>query len=100
MVDFGGILRALDDAGVRHILIGGAAATAHGAARLTQDIDVVYDRAVDNLERLVAALIPHDPYLRGAPLLTPLARFAFAGPSPVNLIDANVAAPARRTSGQ
>ncbi len=67
MVDFGGILRALDDARVRHILIGGAAATAHGAARLTQDIDVVYDRAVDNLERLVAALTPHDPYLRGAP---------------------------------
>lgn len=67
MVDFGGILRTLADSGVRYILIGGAAATAHGAARLTQDVDVVYDRAQDNLERLVAALKPHGPYLRGAP---------------------------------
>ena len=66
-MDFGGILRTLADSGVRFILIGGAAAIAHGAARLTQDVDVVYDRARDNLERLVSALTPHGPYLRGAP---------------------------------
>jgi hypothetical protein len=49
------------------ILIGGAAAVVHGASRLTQDIDVVYARTGENLRRLVAALAPYRPYLRGAP---------------------------------
>jgi len=34
---------------------------------LTQDLDVVYDRSPENIERLVSALAPHHPYLRGAP---------------------------------
>jgi hypothetical protein len=34
---------------------------------LTQDLDVVYRRSAENLHRLVAALAPHAPYLRGAP---------------------------------
>ncbi len=49
------------------ILVGGAAATAHGSARLTQDLDVVYSRNPENLGRLVQALATHEPYLRGAP---------------------------------
>jgi predicted nucleotidyltransferase len=53
--------------GVRFILIGGGAATVHGSARLTLDVDVVYARDPDNSNRLVAALSPHQPYLRGAP---------------------------------
>jgi hypothetical protein len=52
---------------VRFIIVGGAAATAHGSARLTQALDIVYERSRDNLRRLVAALAPHQPYLRGAP---------------------------------
>lgn len=67
MTDLGGLLAALVDAGVEFIVVGGAAATAHGASRLTQDIDVVYSREPDNLERLAAALAPHAAYLRGAP---------------------------------
>ncbi len=67
MIDFPGLLRALSDAGIRFIIVGGAAATAHGSTRLTQDLDVVYARDRDNLERLVRALTPHEPYLRGAP---------------------------------
>ncbi len=67
MIDFPALLRALVDAGVDFIIVGGAAATAHGSARLTQDLDVVYGRAPDNLRRLVEALAPHEPYLRGAP---------------------------------
>jgi hypothetical protein len=43
------------------------AATVHGSARLTQDVDIVYDRSPDNVERLVRALAPFEPYLRGAP---------------------------------
>ncbi|MGK2859909.1 MAG: nucleotidyl transferase AbiEii/AbiGii toxin family protein [Thermoanaerobaculia bacterium] len=67
MVDFEGLLRALSGAGVDFIIIGGVAATAHGSARLTTDLDIVYSRAPENLERIVKALAPHAPYLRGAP---------------------------------
>ena len=42
MIDFPGLLRALSEAGVQYIIVGGAAATAHGSARLTQDLDIVY----------------------------------------------------------
>jgi hypothetical protein len=67
MIDFERLLEALSGAGVEFILVGGVAATVHGSARLTQDIDVVYARARENLERLVTALAAHGPYLRGAP---------------------------------
>jgi predicted nucleotidyltransferase len=67
VIDYRALLRALADAGVRFIIVGGAAATAHGAARLTQDLDIVYRRDAENLRRLAAALAPHEPYLRGAP---------------------------------
>lgn len=67
MTDFAGLLRALSDAGVEFIIVGGAAATAHGAARLTVDLDIVYARNAENVSRLVRALQSHQPYLRGAP---------------------------------
>jgi hypothetical protein len=67
MTDFAAILRCLAEGQVDFILIGGAAAQAHGSARLTRDIDVVYSRSARNIVRLVAALAPHRPYLRGAP---------------------------------
>ena len=67
MTDFSAFLRILADAGVEYILVGGAAATVHGSARLTLDIDIVYHRTPHNLVRLRDALASHDPYLRGAP---------------------------------
>jgi len=67
VIDFPALLRVLDAHGVRFLIVGGAAATAHGSARLTQDLELVYDRSPENLERLVRALAPHEPYLRGAP---------------------------------
>ncbi len=67
MTDFPSLLRALVDAQVEFIIVGGLAATIHGSSRLTQDIDVVYARSDDNLQRLTRALAPHQPYLRGAP---------------------------------
>jgi predicted nucleotidyltransferase len=67
MTDFAGLLRIITTAGVEFILIGGVAATVHGSARLTRDVDVVYRRTDDNHRRLVAALSPVSPYLRGAP---------------------------------
>lgn len=67
MTDFRGLLDALVSGGVDFVLIGGVAATIHGSTRLTTDVDVVYSRDRENLERIVRALAPHDPYLRGAP---------------------------------
>ncbi len=67
MTDFAALLTALARHQVDFIVIGGAAAIAHGSARLTQDLDIVYDRSPENLKRLVAALADHQPYLRGAP---------------------------------
>ena len=56
---------------VRFIVIGGGAAIAHGLARLTYDVDVVYARDPENIRNLSAALQGHKPYLRGAPLGLP-----------------------------
>ena len=61
------IIEVLGKKKVRFILIGGMAAVVHGSARATYDIDVVYARDSENIERLVKALQLHDPYLRGAP---------------------------------
>ncbi len=52
---------------VEFILIGGLAAMAHGSARATVDVDIVYKRTLENLRRIETTLAPHDPYLRGAP---------------------------------
>jgi len=67
VTDFSAILLALDSAGVEYILVGGVAATVHGSARLTLDVDIVYRRTPENLARLVEGFAPHRPYLRGAP---------------------------------
>ena len=67
MTDFRALLRALAEGRVDFIIIGGLAAAVHGSARLTQDVDCLYSRTPANLERLVAALGSHAPYLRGAP---------------------------------
>lgn len=65
--DFQRIIPNLVDHGVEFILVGGIAAIAHGSARATYDVDVVYARRKANLERLVASLSHLSPYLRGAP---------------------------------
>ena len=66
-MDFSGLLHALVEQRVEFIIVGGVAATLHGSARVTQDLDIVYDRSPQNLRHLVAALRGHRPYLRGAP---------------------------------
>lgn len=65
--DFRGLIRTLSQAGVEFIVVGGAAATGHGSARLTSDLDIVYRRTAENISRLVSTLAPLNPYLRGAP---------------------------------
>jgi hypothetical protein len=67
MTDFASLIRLLSKHNVEFIIVGGAAATAHGSARLTQDLDIVYRRTPSNMSRLVECLAPYSPYLRGAP---------------------------------
>ncbi len=67
MTDFAGILRVLLQNKVEFILVGGVAAVAHGSARATFDVDVVYARSRDNMARLAEAISPLEPCLRGAP---------------------------------
>lgn len=67
MTDFQQLLQTLAAARVEYIVVGGVAAAAHGSARSTQDLDIVYRRSDENLEKLVAALSPLNPYPREAP---------------------------------
>src|SRR5262252_2335553 len=67
MTDYENLLTLLERAGVEFVIVGGVAASAHGSARVTEDLDVVYSRSPQNIKRLVAALSAINPYLRGAP---------------------------------
>jgi hypothetical protein len=67
------LLRTLDERGVRYVIVGGLAAAAQGAGRVTFDIDVVPDWSTENLGRLAEAL-----RVLGAKLRVP------DGPEPVD----------------
>lgn len=67
MIDYQRLLQALSAHAVNFVIVGGVAATIHGSARLTSDLDVVYDRSSENVRRMVASIGPLNPYLRGAP---------------------------------
>lgn len=55
-VELFAILHRLCAAEVRFIVVGGVAGILQGASLTTADVDVVYDLASDNLERLVPVL--------------------------------------------
>jgi hypothetical protein len=67
MNDFQTLLGGLRAEDVSFVIVGGVAATLHGSARLTTDLDIVYERSPENCARLARALDPLDPYLRGTP---------------------------------
>ncbi|HYI12527.1 MAG TPA: hypothetical protein VEK57_25975 [Thermoanaerobaculia bacterium] len=67
MIRFRPLLAALSAESVQFVIVGGIAAILHGSARVTYDLDIVYNRSPENLQRLVAALGPFNPYPRGAP---------------------------------
>jgi hypothetical protein len=52
---------------VKFIVIGGVAGNLHGSARVTYDLDLVYSRDRENIQRIAGLLRPFAPYLRGAP---------------------------------
>lgn len=67
MTAFGKLLERLQSSRVECIVVGGMAAAALGAARVTYDLDLVYRRTPENIRRLVEALAGLETYLRGAP---------------------------------
>ena len=54
--DLRALLEALNEQGVRFVVIGGVAVGAHGYVRGTEDLDVVPDPHPENLRRLAEAL--------------------------------------------
>jgi len=67
LTEFTHTMRLLNEGNVRFIVIGGWAATIHGSARVTFDVDVVYSRDRENMRNLATCLAPYAPYLRNAP---------------------------------
>jgi hypothetical protein len=61
------ILRALADAGVDFVVIGGVAGGVHGSAYPTYDLDVAYARDPKNLELMASVLHSLGATLRGVP---------------------------------
>ena len=64
-MSFASMLRALTDAEVRFVVVGGLAATAHGSRRVTDDLDICYDTNKGNDARLAALLLDWNAYPRG-----------------------------------
>lgn len=61
------ILRVLVAADVRFVVIGGIAGALQGSTTLTADLDILYDRDGDNIERLAAALATLEAKRRDLP---------------------------------
>jgi len=65
MRDVETLLPRLIDTGMEFVIVGGFAAVAHGATRLTQDLDVCCPFTDENLRRLIAAIGGLNPRFRG-----------------------------------
>ncbi|MGH2881076.1 MAG: DUF6036 family nucleotidyltransferase [Solirubrobacteraceae bacterium] len=60
------LLRSLHEHGVEHVVVGGFAVNAHGAIRVTKDLDIVPNPSDRNLERLAETLSDLDAHLLDA----------------------------------
>src|SRR5690349_17111925 len=65
VASFEAIVRALNEAGVRYIVVGGLAVNAHGYGRSTHDVDLVIQLSHENIVRAFAALdaIGYRPFI-------------------------------------
>src|SRR4051812_8976644 len=70
------VIRALNEAGVRYLVVGGLAVVAHGYVRFTADLDLVVDLREENARAAVSALTGVG-YRPRAPV--PAEQFADAG---------------------
>lgn len=81
--DLEALLEALIEAEVEFIVVGGAAAVIHGAPITTLDLDVVYRRSAENIDRLQALLVRLDARVRdpaGRELVPQRAHLEATGP--------------------
>jgi hypothetical protein len=62
-LDLRALLSALNEHGVRFVVIGGVAVGAHGYVRATEDLDIVPDASENNATRLAGALVALDATL-------------------------------------
>lgn len=59
------MLQGLRTHEIKFVVVGGVAATAHGSRRVTDDIDICYERGKANVTRLATILSDWDAYPRG-----------------------------------
>ena len=59
-----GMIQGLNRAGIRYVVIGGVAATAHGSVRVTDDLDICFESSKENREKLAEVLRTWRAYLR------------------------------------
>ena len=57
MALFEPLFKALNDAGVRYVVVGGLAVVLHGHARMTVDVDLMVDLDEDQARRAIDALV-------------------------------------------
>lgn len=67
MIQLEQALIVLAQSEVDFVIVGGVAASLHGSAHATFDLDFCYSREPPNLERLAQALAPFHPRLRSVP---------------------------------
>jgi len=67
MIDIRPTLEALAKRDVDFVIIGGVAINLHSSAYVTYDLDFCFSRKRENLKRIIEALAPFKPRLRGIP---------------------------------
>lgn len=77
------LLQALNDAGVRALVVGGLAVNAHGYLRFTKDADLAVELVPENIERAFRALAtlgyqPRIPITAAQLLIPSCAKAGFA----------------------
>ena len=68
MFDPRSLIETLSTYNIKFIIVGGVAANLHGAAQVTFDLDICYERSEENLRLLTSALNTFHPRLRGKSL--------------------------------
>jgi predicted nucleotidyltransferase len=61
------LLKALSDNQVKFIVVGAYAAIMQGSTLRTDDLDICYERTPANYKRIICAIAPFRPRLRGLP---------------------------------
>ena len=61
------LLKALVDSEAKFIVVGAYAAIMQGSTLRTDDLDVCYERTPDNYKKIIQAIAPFRPRLRGMP---------------------------------